>query len=226
MVALTPPPVSAPLVTVTTTKKKTKDGSSDIDVRAVLNPIWSTWFTNVFARTGSFDETPYAPNDSTYIVRTAESSLTGSQTLASLSSGFLKVTTTTGTLTSSGSNTIDSADIGALQVTTAKLAADAVTNAKIGDGEVSLEHLDSGIAPSHVVKFAGSFTTAGGDANETITVSGAAATDIAFVTVSNRGGTPRVVESALAGTNKIDVVMSGDPSTDHTLKYMILRAAS
>lgn len=52
------------------------------------------------------------------------------------------------------------ADIGALSVTTAKIAADAVDGTKIADDAVSLEHLDSGITPSHIVVYAGEFTTA------------------------------------------------------------------
>ena len=106
------------------------------------------------------------------------------------------------------------------------LLADVVTNSKIADGAVSLEHLDSGIAPSHIVKFAGSFNTVGGDANESITVTGATATDIAIVVLHTKGATPRTILTAQAATNAINVEMSGDPSNDHVLKYMVLRAAS
>lgn len=110
---------------------------------------------------------------------------------------------------------------GASTVSYAALAAGGLAS-----GAVTLAKLASGVTPSHVVKFAGSFTTAGGDANETITVTGATGTDIAIVTLSAKGGTPRTILTAAANTDAIDLVFSGDPSTDHTVSYMVLRAAS
>lgn len=121
---------------------------------------------------------------------------------------------------------VETAKIKDLNVTTDKLAADAVTNAKIADTAISLEHLDSGIAPSHVVKYAGTFTTAGGDDTETITVTGAAATDLVFVQLWEKGATPRTILTAVPSTDTITVVFSGDPSTDHKLYYQVVRAAS
>lgn len=94
------------------------------------------------------------------------------------------------------------------------------------DASISLEHLDSGIVPSHVVKYAGKFTTLGGDATETITVTGLAATDVVHVTVQTAGGTPRSVVAAIPSTNTITVTLSGDPSTDHILAYSCLRAVA
>lgn len=96
----------------------------------------------------------------------------------------------------------------------------------IADAAVSLEHLDSGIAPSHIVVYAGSFTTAGGDAAEVISVSGVLATDIAIVQLHTEGSSPVTVDAAAAATDAINVTMSGDPSTDHVLRYMVLRAAA
>lgn len=111
-------------------------------------------------------------------------------------------------------------------VTTAKIAADAVDNTKLADNSVSLEQLDSGIEFSHRVFAAGEFTTAGGDANESISVPGALASDLAFVFMKDDGATPRTIIAAASGTDAIDVIFSGDPSTDHTVTYMLLRAAS
>lgn len=74
-------------------------------------------------------------------------------------------------------------------------------------------------------KYSGNFTTVGGDANETITVTGATSSDIAFVMVKTRGAMPRVVESATCATDAVNVVMSGDPSTDHVLSYVVFRSA-
>lgn len=111
-------------------------------------------------------------------------------------------------------------------VTNAKLGADAVDGTKIEDDAVSLEHLDSGITPSHIVVAAGEFTTAGGDANETITVAGALATDLVHVTLHTKGASPVTILTASVSAGQIDVVMSGDPSTDHVLTYSVLRAAA
>lgn len=106
------------------------------------------------------------------------------------------------------------------------IGADKILNSMIADAQVSLEHLDAGIAPSHVVKFAGEFTTAGGDTDETIAVSGVVDTDLVVVTVQTAGGSPVTVVDAAAGTDQIDVDMSADPSNDHVLTYVVYRAAS
>ena len=81
------------------------------------------------------------------------------------------------------------------------------------------------VSASHYIVKAGKFTTAGGDANESITAAGVVATDIAIVTLQTAGGTPRTVLTAIPATDAINVVMSGDPSTDHILSYVVLRAA-
>lgn len=93
-------------------------------------------------------------------------------------------------------------------------------------GSITLAELSSGIAPSHVVKFAGTFTTVGGDAAESITVTGALATDIVCVTVKTAGASPESIVAAAAATDAINVTMSADPSNDHVLQYVVLRAAS
>lgn len=105
-------------------------------------------------------------------------------------------------------------------------AADSVTNAKIADTAVSLEHLDSGIAPSHVVKYAGKATTVGGAAAEAITVTGVAATDIVLVTLQTEGAVARSIVKAVPSTDTITVTFSGDPANDHIVAYQVLRAAT
>jgi hypothetical protein len=94
-----------------------------------------------------------------------------------------------------------------------------------GADGVSLEDLDSGIEPSHVVKFAGKHTTLGGDATEVITVTGLLTTDVVHVTVQTAGATPRSIVDSVLTANTITVTLSGDPSTDHILAYSALRAA-
>lgn len=96
----------------------------------------------------------------------------------------------------------------------------------LASGAVTLAKLASGITPSHVVKFAGTFTTVGGDASESIPVVGALGTDIVMVMVKTAGATPRSIVAAASGTDAIAVTLSGDPSNDHVLQYLVLRAAS
>lgn len=75
---------------------------------------------------------------------------------------------------------------------------------------------------------AGTHTTAGGDAIETITVSGCISTDLAFVQTCSLGATPRSVSASNTTTSAgfITVTMSGDPSTDHKLAYHVIRPKS
>lgn len=102
-------------------------------------------------------------------------------------------------------------------------AGDNVTGADIADDAVSVEHLDDGILPSHVVKYAGEFTTVGGDATEVITVTGVTATDLVFVI--SKSGNANVLR-AVPTTNTITVTMSADPGNDDVLAYMVLRAVA
>lgn len=73
---------------------------------------------------------------------------------------------------------------------------------------------------------AGNFTTVGGDATESISLSGVTSSDLAIVLLKTAGATPRTIVSSAAGTDAVSVVMSGDPSTDHVLTYLVLRAVS
>jgi dihydroxyacid dehydratase/phosphogluconate dehydratase len=92
--------------------------------------------------------------------------------------------------------------------------------------KTQLGTLISNIQPSHVLEYAGSFTTVGGDATESITVTGALSSDLVIVVVKTAGATPRSVVAATAASNAITVTMSGDPSTDHVLHYFVFRAAA
>lgn len=93
-------------------------------------------------------------------------------------------------------------------------------------GSVALANLAAGITFSHRVFAAGKFTTAGGDASETITITGGLATDIVHVTVQTAGGTPRSIVAAVPGSANCVVTLSGDPSTDHILGWVSFRAAA
>ena len=106
------------------------------------------------------------------------------------------------------------------------IANDAVTTAKILDANVTLAKLATGITPSHVVKFAGQPTTAGGNAAEAITVTGAAATDLAFVTMVDDGTNNVTIVNAVVTLNTLTVTFSGDPGADCVINYQLLRAAA
>ena len=70
----------------------------------------------------------------------------------------------------------------------------------------------------------GLFKTAGGDATETITVTGASVGDSALVTVNTVGSTPRTVTTAkVTAADTLTVTLSGDPSTDHVLNYVVFK---
>ena len=140
----------------------------------------------------------------------------------SIDTGHIALDAIDGTLIAD--DAIDSEHYAALSIDTGHIALDAIDGTLIADDAVSLEHLDAGITPAYVVKYAGEFTTVGGDATETITVTGALATDIALVTLHTATGTARTILTAVAIENAITVTMSDDPSTTHVLSYMLLRA--
>ncbi len=134
-----------------------------------------------------------------------------------------------GTITAAmlASDAVTTVKILAANVTHAKLADDAVETHNIKDANVTLAKLASGITPAFIVVAAdNSVATAGGDATETVTISGVTATDVAIVTLKVKGSTPRTILTAACTTDTLTVVFSDDPSTDHEFAYVILRAAA
>lgn len=101
-----------------------------------------------------------------------------------------------------------------------------ISSAQIAAGAVTLAKLSAGATYTHRVVAAGSYTSVSGSASQPITVSGALASDIAVVVLHTAGATPRTILTAQAASGQINVVMSGDPSTDHQLRYVLFRAAS
>lgn len=96
----------------------------------------------------------------------------------------------------------------------------------VSAGSVSLEDLDSGIAPSHIVVAAGQHTTAGGDASESATASGVLATDIAVAVIEDNGTNNVTLLQTAAASNAVNFTLSGDPSTDAIINWVVFRAAS
>ena len=94
------------------------------------------------------------------------------------------------------------------------------------EGSVTLELLDESIAPAFVVKFAGQHTTAGGDANETATVTGVLATDIAIATIEDNGANNVTLLQTAAAANAVNFTLSADPGTDCIINYIVLRAVA
>lgn len=99
-----------------------------------------------------------------------------------------------------------------------------VISADIADGAVTVGKLAAALQPSHVVKFAGEFTTVGGDAAESISVSGVLATDIVICQLAVEGASAVTLDAAVCAEDAINVTLSADPSTDHVLNYIVLRA--
>lgn len=145
------------------------------------------------------------------------------------------ITSLTGDVTAAGpgaaaatiaSGAVSVSKLASNAVTTVKILDANVTTPKIADANVTLAKLATGIAPSHIVKFAGKHTTTGGSATEAFTVAGVAATDIVIATIQREGGTPQTLLSSAPTTNTITLIFSGDPSTDHIVSYQVLRAAA
>jgi predicted RecA/RadA family phage recombinase len=103
-------------------------------------------------------------------------------------------------------------------------AAEAAANPTATGFIVLAPEMRAASGPSHSVIAAGRFTTAGGDATETITVTGAVAGDIVVATLSQVGSTPRTILTAITGTDAVTVTLSGDPAADHKIDYAVLRA--
>ncbi len=106
------------------------------------------------------------------------------------------------------------------------IANNAITTAKILNANVTLAKLASGITPSHVIKFAGQPTTAGGAAAEAFTVTGALITDLAFVQMVDNGTNNVTIIDAVVTADTLTVTFSADPGNDAVINYQIIRAAS
>lgn len=94
------------------------------------------------------------------------------------------------------------------------------------NGNVSLGQKLSDLFPTYFVALAGKYTTLGGSATEAAVVTGVLATDVAIVSLQTKGATPRTILTAAPTADTLTVVFSGDPSTDHVVSYMVLRAVT
>jgi hypothetical protein len=97
---------------------------------------------------------------------------------------------------------------------------------QLASGSVTLAKLATGVTPSHIIKYAARRTTAGGAAAEDITLTGALATDLAFVRLVSGGTNTVTVSSWVMAAGKLTVTFSGDPGADAVIEYQVLRAAA
>ena len=96
----------------------------------------------------------------------------------------------------------------------------------IGASKVTKTMLAAGVKASHMIVFAGQPTTVGGAAAEAITVTGALATDLAFVQMVNDGTNNVTIVNAVVTNNTLTVTFSADPGNDAVINYQIVRATS
>lgn len=107
------------------------------------------------------------------------------------------------------------------------IANTAVTTAKILDANVTLAKLATGIAPSHIVKFAGKITWSGSGASLATTIAGIAATDIVMATIQGAPTQAAYLVSAAPTTNTLTLVLSAaNTGNDAVIAYTVFRAAS
>ena len=95
------------------------------------------------------------------------------------------------------------------------------------DGSVSLEHLDSGIKPSHIPVYAGEITWSGSGASLASTVTGVLATDIvvcSIQTVPTQAG--YLVSSAATENTLTNVLSAANTSNDAVISYVVYRAVA
>lgn len=108
----------------------------------------------------------------------------------------------------------------------ADIAPGTITTAMLGNGIVTLAKLSATVAPQSIIKYSAKYTTVGGAAAEAITISGALATDLAFVQLVAPGSNTVSVNHAVMTSNTLTVTFSADPGNTAIINYIITRAAS
>lgn len=96
----------------------------------------------------------------------------------------------------------------------------------IANSAVTLAKLASGVAPSHVIKVAG--TTAaygGGGTSNAFVATGVAATDIMSAVIRTSANDVAIVK-AVPTTNTLTITFSADPGAGTTVDYIAARAAA
>ncbi len=133
-------------------------------------------------------------------------SLVAAESTAPLDAGHIFVGNAAGVATDvamSGDATM--ANTGALTV-----VANAITTTKIIDTAVTKAKLATSLQPAGVIKYAAKSTQAGGSATVTITATGTAATDLAFVNIESSANAV-TIQKVTPSVDTITVLCSGDP---------------
>ena len=128
--------------------------------------------------------------------------------------------TTTQILIGNGTTVVSVAVSGDITITNAGVVT-------LADDAVSVENLDDGILPSHVVKYAGKITWSDSGATFAETVSGVAATDIVQATIQTKPSQAAYIVGVVPTTDTITVELSAaNTSNDAVIAYSVLRAAA
>lgn len=78
-------------------------------------------------------------------------------------------------------------------------------------------------SPQYASVAGGAATTAGGATTETITVTGATASDIPYVSIKTQGASPTIILRYAAVTDGIEITFASDPGNDHVVQYLLFR---
>jgi hypothetical protein len=70
----------------------------------------------------------------------------------------------------------------------------------------------------------GEYTTGGGAALESVSISGVLATDMCLVTLKDDGTNNATIVQAACGADKVDVTFSADPGADEVVTIMVIRS--
>lgn len=78
-------------------------------------------------------------------------------------------------------------------------------------------------SPQYANVAGGAVTTVGGNTTETITVTGATASDIPYVAIKTQGASPTMILRRAAVTDGIEITFASDPGNDHVIEYLLYR---
>jgi len=125
-----------------------------------------------------------------------------------------------------GAGAVNSSDILDLDIATGDLAPDLIDGTKVADDAISLEHLDTGITPSHIIVFANTMDPGELDADGivAITHSGVLATDEAWGIV-NSSTNPVAINNSATSTDTVTFIMNSAGGSGTTIHYWVTRAA-